>query len=134
MVESKPNEFTIDEIKENDGSEGKRLWVLIHGKVYDVTDFKHPGGRDAFLEDHGDDRKEDFDSIHTEKAKQQALKYYIGNLKKPQKKDTNSVTESTSSSKQEKPQRSVIFPILILVLAYFIVFKFNMLGLFDRKK
>ena len=25
------------------------LWLLIEGKVYDVTDFKHPGGKQILL-------------------------------------------------------------------------------------
>ena len=26
------------------------LWLLIHGKVYDVSNFKHPGGTDILLD------------------------------------------------------------------------------------
>ena len=33
----------LDEILQHNTKES--LWLLIHGKVYDVTNFKHPGGK-----------------------------------------------------------------------------------------
>jgi predicted heme/steroid binding protein len=46
--------------KENDA------WMIIHGKVYDVTDIlsSHPGGKDSMLPYLGKDASEIFDSIH----------------------------------------------------------------------
>lgn len=34
-------EYTIDEIKERDGENGKPLWVIIKGKVYDMSNLRH---------------------------------------------------------------------------------------------
>ncbi|KAJ5991577.1 hypothetical protein N7522_011784 [Penicillium canescens] len=41
-------------------------WVIIHGAVYDVTDFldSHPGGPQVILRCAGKDATEDFDSVH----------------------------------------------------------------------
>lgn len=42
-------EFTADEIETANSTE--KLWIIIHGNVYDVTDFKieHPGGPDVLI-------------------------------------------------------------------------------------
>jgi cytochrome b involved in lipid metabolism len=140
MVESSITEITLDEIKANDGSNGSKLWILIKGKVYDVTNFKHPGGREAFLDDHGEDRWDEFDSIHSAAARKDAEKFYIGVLAKPKKDNTSkntsnsqqSSSENTKDDKKTKQTPSVLPPLLILVLAYFIFFKYNMLGIFNR--
>ena len=61
-------------------------WIVIEGKVYDVTAFapEHPGGPE-FLTDHAgkvtDDVTEDFeDAEHSTSAKNQMKKFYIGDL------------------------------------------------------
>ncbi|KAL8996612.1 MAG: hypothetical protein Q9169_003894 [Polycauliona sp. 2 TL-2023] len=44
----------------------KSCWVIIHGKCYDVTDFKedHPGGKQIILKWAGKDATETYDPIH----------------------------------------------------------------------
>ena len=66
------------ELLENDGQDGKKLWVLIHGKVYDVTNFKHPGGKEILMDEIGEDRGDEFESIHSPAAKRDMPKYLIG--------------------------------------------------------
>src|SRR5438094_338419 len=41
-------------------------WVIIHNKVYDLTDFlpEHPGGIKVILKEAGKDATEAFDPIH----------------------------------------------------------------------
>jgi L-lactate dehydrogenase (cytochrome) len=41
-------------------------WVIIHGKVYDVTEFlpEHPGGQKIILKYAGKDATEEFEPIH----------------------------------------------------------------------
>ena len=39
--------FELNDIFEHNTKES--LWLLIDNKVYDVTDFKHPGGKQILL-------------------------------------------------------------------------------------
>ena len=41
-------------------------WVILHGKVYDVTEFlpDHPGGKKAIMLFAGKDATEEFDMLH----------------------------------------------------------------------
>ena len=51
-------------------------------QVYDATSFlkEHPGGGDSILLVAGTDTTEEFDAIHSEKAKKQLLAFAIGRL------------------------------------------------------
>ncbi|CAL9137901.1 unnamed protein product [Musa acuminata var. zebrina] len=58
-------------------------WVVIHGKVYDVTSYldEHPGGDDVLLSAAGRDSTEDFeDAGHSKSARELMQDYYIGEL------------------------------------------------------
>lgn len=52
-----------DVAKHNNDSD---CWVIIHGKAYDVTEFKeeHPGGKQIILKWAGKDATETYDPIH----------------------------------------------------------------------
>ena len=43
--------YTSDQVAENDGQDGKRVWMSYGGIVYDVTDFiqNHPGGDEKIM-------------------------------------------------------------------------------------
>ncbi|RSH88948.1 hypothetical protein EHS25_002610 [Saitozyma podzolica] len=47
-------------------SREKGVWIVIHGKVYDMTDFldEHPGGAEIILKYAGMDATEEYDPIH----------------------------------------------------------------------
>lgn len=36
--------YTAAEVRRNDGTDGRPLWVTFRGSVHDVTHFQHPGG------------------------------------------------------------------------------------------
>jgi nitrate reductase (NAD(P)H) len=57
-------------------------WFVHGGKVYDATPFlkAHPGGADSILLVAGTDATEEFDAIHSVKAKNMLVDYYIGDL------------------------------------------------------
>ena len=61
----------------------EELWLIIYGKVYDVTHFcsNHPGGGDILLNNGGKDCSTAFDKYHSAKAKEQLMQYYIGDVK-----------------------------------------------------
>ncbi|KAG6388732.1 hypothetical protein SASPL_150164 [Salvia splendens] len=57
-------------------------WIIVHGHVYDCTRFLkyHPGGADSILINAGTDCTEEFDAIHSDKAKKLLENYRIGEL------------------------------------------------------
>jgi len=93
-----------EEIVKNNGKQGKPLWILIHDKVYDITHFNHPGGRDVFKFENEDDmdKGDEFDSIHAPASKKQADKYLIGELvvseEKREIKKKEKIAANTSSN------------------------------------
>ncbi|KAJ5108178.1 Alpha-hydroxy acid dehydrogenase FMN-dependent [Penicillium angulare] len=62
-----------DDIKQH--SDRKSCWVVIHGGVYDVTDFldSHPGGANVILRCAGKDATDDFESVHSAELLTEAL-------------------------------------------------------------
>jgi cytochrome-b5 reductase len=64
-------------------------WIVIHGKVYDVTEFldKHPGGADIIMDDAGADVTTQFeDTGHSDDARKDMLKYEVGVIKAGEQK------------------------------------------------
>ena len=57
-------------------------WLLIHGKIYDVSKFNHPGGKQLLIDHSGRDTSQEFDDIgHTKAAYDQMKGFYIGDYK-----------------------------------------------------
>ncbi|KAJ2874340.1 hypothetical protein GGH93_002468 [Coemansia aciculifera] len=59
------------------------IWIVVHGKVYDVTKFldEHPGGEEVILEHAGIDATEAFEDIgHSDDARDLLKDYFIGDL------------------------------------------------------
>ncbi|KAI9226108.1 MAG: cytochrome b5 [Piptocephalis tieghemiana] len=59
------------------------LWMAIHGKVYNITDFieEHPGGEDILFEQGGMDATAAFEDVgHSEEARESLKKYLVGPL------------------------------------------------------
>ena len=119
----------------NNGEGGKPFWCMIHNKIYDLTEFKHPGGRDVLENDDEDkytDKGKEFDSVgHPPTAIKEMEKYLIGELDKETKKieknkakpvDPNSSkNESSDSGSGNGVSYAIFFFVLAgvaLVLAY----------------
>ncbi|KAJ1722352.1 Cytochrome b5 isoform E [Coemansia erecta] len=78
---SETKSFTAAEIKKH--SKRDDIWIVVHGKVYDVTKFldEHPGGEEVILENAGLDATEAFEDIgHSEDARDMLKDYFVGNL------------------------------------------------------
>ncbi|MES1917212.1 MAG: hypothetical protein MHM6MM_008962, partial [Cercozoa sp. M6MM] len=98
MAEETLKTYTADEVAKHNTEQD--CWIILDGKVYDVTKFldDHPGGADTILDFAGEDSTEAFEEIfHSEKARQQAEEYLIGKLEGGSKKTTKSAGASTSS-------------------------------------
>ncbi|KAJ7564685.1 hypothetical protein O6H91_02G046700 [Diphasiastrum complanatum] len=63
-------------------TEPESAWIVVHGNVYDCTRFlkDHPGGADSILINAGTDSTEEFDAIHSNKAKALLEDFKIGEL------------------------------------------------------
>ncbi|KAK9713817.1 hypothetical protein RND81_06G053000 [Saponaria officinalis] len=85
--------FSMSEVKKHSSTES--AWIIVHGHVYDATRFlkDHPGGSNSILINAGTDCTEEFDAIHSGKAKKLLEDFRIGELI-----TTGYQSDSTSSS------------------------------------
>lgn len=120
-------EITIDQVALNNGQDGNKLWIVINNKVYDVTDFKHPGGKEVLEDEHGEDRWEEFKSIHSKAAKEQMNEFQIGVLKGTPKDVAKSEGQTESNSLY------TVIPFVVLIIAYMIVFRMDAFGIFNKQ-
>ncbi|KAF5811470.1 putative cytochrome b5-like heme/steroid binding domain, cytochrome b5, heme-binding protein [Helianthus annuus] len=105
-------------------------WVIISGKVYDVTPFldDHPGGDEILILATEKDATEDFEDVgHSQNAIDMMKDYYVGEVDSntmPRKNTYNKPPSSTTSAAAQASGSSstniltFVLPILILVLAY----------------
>lgn len=93
--------FSMSEVKKHNTADS--AWIIVHGHVYDCTRFlnDHPGGTDSILINAGTDCTEEFDAIHSDKAKKLLEDYRIGEL---------ITTGYTSDSSASSPNNSVHGP------------------------
>ena len=86
------------------------VWVLIHGRVYDVTGFKsHPGSFEKLVLNAGTDATKEFDRVgHKESSKKMMEKFYIGDI------DPSTVVDRDSGP--AAVQKNRLFYILMMVL------------------
>jgi len=75
---------TQEEFEMHDGSSGRFLYILVNGNVYDVTHFKHPGGKEVFFQNRLTDKIENFSKIESHKKVPQSKfdSYLVGPLRK----------------------------------------------------
>lgn len=96
--------YSMSEVKNHSSAES--TWIIVHGHIYDCTRFlnDHPGGADSILINAGTDCTEEFDAIHSDKAKKMLEDYKIGALITA---DNVSNTSHIDPVKENKPTRSV---------------------------
>jgi nitrate reductase (NAD(P)H) len=84
-------------------SKPESVWIVVHNKVYDCTKFvpDHPGGTDSILINGGLDSTEEFDAIHSDKAKAMLEEYYIGDLAVSA---SDNVKDSDSEEEEEEKE------------------------------
>ncbi|KAM7268325.1 hypothetical protein ACFE04_010491 [Oxalis oulophora] len=79
--ESDPKVHAFEEVAKH--NQTKDCWLVISGKVYDVTPFMddHPGGDEVMLSATGKDATNDFEDVgHSDAARDMLEKYYIGEI------------------------------------------------------
>ena len=106
------------DIMTNNGKDGKPLWIVIHDKVYDITNFAHPGGKEVFIiaEEDDMDKGDEFDSIHAPASKKQAEKYLIGELIMTEEKKTNRIASKKAAQTSSNGMFVVFVVFLVLVI------------------
>nr|XP_003705369.1 PREDICTED: cytochrome b5-like [Megachile rotundata] len=75
--------YTLKEVAKQNGTDGNRIWIVLHDMVYDVTDYinKHPGGPELVEEYAGQDATRGFDDFgHSSDAKRLLKTFLIGEL------------------------------------------------------
>lgn len=90
-------------------------WLIYDDLVYDCTPFlqKHPGGASSIILAAGTDCTEEFDAIHSQKAKDMLVDYLIGKLdvqKQDSRPPTPPADEKLEITKSIAPSTGVIKP------------------------
>ncbi|KAI5240957.1 cytochrome b5 reductase-like protein [Aureobasidium subglaciale] len=81
-------EITAEEVAKHDKKND--VWIIIHGKVYDVTKYAedHPGGAQSLYEVAGQDATATFEDVgHSADARETMAQYLIGNLEGAEEED-----------------------------------------------
>ncbi|KAI1617875.1 cytochrome b5-like heme/steroid binding domain-containing protein [Exophiala viscosa] len=126
-------DFSADEVVDHRRKED--LYLVIHGKVYDVTSFvdQHPGGQEVLVDQGGVDATEAFEEVgHSEDAREQLAELIVGNLSR-QTGDEKLLASSGSAYKiyHKEPQISAlptwIKTMLVLIVAITVFFGWHFL-------
>ncbi|GAA0174980.1 oxidoreductase [Lithospermum erythrorhizon] len=126
-MSSETKVFTFQEVV--DHNKKHDCWLVISGKVYDVTSFldDHPGGDDVMINATGKDATDDFEDVgHSNDAREEMKKYCIGEVETstlPVKQKYNAGTATSTANQQGSGGLSIkviqfVVPLLILALAY----------------
>ncbi|XP_072202595.1 cytochrome b5 type B [Excalfactoria chinensis] len=115
--------FTLEEVGKRNSN--REAWLVIHGRVYDVTRFleEHPGGEEVLLEQAGRDATESFEDVgHSTDAREMLKQYYIGEIHPDDRKKGGSKDQNRTSPGQAASFWSTwlipIFGALVIGLMY----------------
>ncbi|KAG2382709.1 hypothetical protein C9374_005289 [Naegleria lovaniensis] len=109
--------ITKQELEEHNEDNAKAQWIVVDGKVYDITDYKHehPGGEDILLEHAGADASEAFENVgHSKDARNRLKSLLVGELA-GYKSSSSADETTTSSSSNEASSDSSMVKILLAV-------------------
>ncbi|KAJ4841244.1 Cytochrome b5 isoform E [Turnera subulata] len=118
--------YVFDEVAKHNKT--KDCWLIISGKVYDVTSFMddHPGGDEVLLSSTGKDATNDFEDVgHSDSAREMMEKYLIGEVDSttvPTKRTY--IAQQTDALKEDNSKDLLVkilqlaVPICILGLAF----------------
>lgn len=125
--------YSLAEVKQH--TTEKSCWLIIHGNVYDVTNFleEHPGGYDIILTVTGRDATQDFEEIgHSPQANGYLKKYLIGKFEggdsAPAVTKVASAPSTSAATTQVSPLSrafSVLLPVILILVAVFLNMNFG---------
>ncbi|KAL7059258.1 hypothetical protein AAHC03_013772 [Spirometra sp. Aus1] len=96
-----PKVISLKEVQKHNKKDD--CWLVIHDKVYDVTNFidEHPGGDEVILEQVGGYATEPFEDVgHSDAAHEQLEKYCIGVIAPEDKESKYKFTTSFSRTRE----------------------------------
>jgi len=122
--------ITAEEIKAHTSKDS--LWILLHGKVYDVTKFldEHPGGDEVILAEKGTDATEAFEDVgHSDEARAllppMLIGTFSGDLKAAVAAAATEARETAARAVNRAPQSSMISYLLPLAfLGAYLAYRF----------
>jgi len=93
--------FTLEECAKHDKDDD--CWLVYKGEVFDVTKYldKHPGGAESITMLAGTDCTDEFDSIHSQKARDIFMEYKIGKVGAVNSGGAVAPSTPVASSKQD---------------------------------
>ncbi|KAL0412268.1 UNVERIFIED_CONTAM: cytochrome [Sesamum latifolium] len=106
-------------------------WLIISGKVYDVTAFleEHPGGDEVLVNASGKDATDDFEDVgHSDDAREKMKEFYTGEIDKstlPVKQSYTPPTLSSTANLDSGDSSKILLylvPLLILAVAFLLRF------------
>ncbi|KAK7338109.1 hypothetical protein VNO77_18708 [Canavalia gladiata] len=125
---SNPKTFTFKDVAKHNRK--KDCWIIVRGKVYDVTPFleDHPGGDEALLSSTEKDATVDFEDVgHSDSAIEMMEQYFVGEVdastlpakvKHSPAPPTQAHGASNQSSGFVVKMLQFLLPLLILGVAY----------------
>ncbi|CDO51451.1 hypothetical protein DV451_002429 [Geotrichum candidum] len=96
------------------------LWMVINGKVYDVTPFvdEHPGGEEVLVDCGGIDATTPFEDVgHSDDAVEALVPLYVGDADPEEFKTKSSTRSGSLSGSSESSSSSLSFLIIAAVIA-----------------
>ena len=100
------------------------LWMVIHGKVYDVTPFvdEHPGGVNTLTDVGGVDGTAEFDGVgHSDSAKDMLTKYLVGELSEEDKAAAKAAKKGPQGT--QGSNLAIAFVIALLAVVAFLIMR-----------
>uniref|UniRef100_A0A7S3MR49 Cytochrome b5 heme-binding domain-containing protein n=1 Tax=Favella ehrenbergii TaxID=182087 RepID=A0A7S3MR49_9SPIT len=117
----KGRKFTdLNEIFEHNTKES--LWLLIDMKVYDVTNYKHPGGKQIFLQNAGQDATTQFEDINHENADKYMPGLLIGYYEPPEDEDSGApgILDKKDGSGDDDMMSRIFLAVAFAIVAYYL--------------
>ncbi|EPS64889.1 hypothetical protein M569_09892 [Genlisea aurea] len=119
--------FTWAEVSRHNTN--KDCWLLINGKVYDVTKFlgEHPGGEDVLVFATGKDSTPEFEEVgHSATAKKRMEEFYLGDIDTSTGEHIPSVPppEKLQTNTFERQIMQFFLPLIVLIIALALALRF----------